>query len=129
MISERPLSPHLGVYRFLLPMVLSITHRASGVFLAMGSLLLVYWLMSAAAGPASYAQAEAVFGSLVGRLALIAWTVALYYHLCNGIRHLFWDIGKGFAIADAYRSAYLVLGATVVLTAMTWFAILTGGVA
>lgn len=110
-------------------MVLSITHRASGVFLAMGSLLLVYWLMSTAAGPASYAQAEAVFGSLVGRLALIAWTVALYYHLCNGIRHLFWDIGKGFAIADAYRSAYLVLGATVVLTAMTWFAILTGGVA
>ncbi|MCC6202160.1 MAG: succinate dehydrogenase, cytochrome b556 subunit [Gammaproteobacteria bacterium] len=129
MTAPRPLSPHLQVYRFLLPMAMSITHRATGVFLGLGSLLLVCWLTAAAAGPEPYAQVAAIIGSLPGMLALIAWTVALYYHLCNGIRHLFWDVGKGFAIADAYRSGYLVLGATAFLTILTWVVILSGGTA
>lgn len=110
-------------------MAMSITHRASGMFLALGSLLLVCWLTSAAAGPDAYARVAALLGSLIGKLALFGWTVALYYHLCNGIRHLFWDVGKGFAIAAAYRSGYLVLAATAVLSVLTWLVILSGGAA
>jgi succinate dehydrogenase / fumarate reductase cytochrome b subunit len=129
MATERPLSPHLDVYRFQLPMVLSITHRMSGVFLGIGSLLLVYWLLAVAAGPEAYARAESVFGSVIGQLALVAWTFALYFHLCNGIRHLCWDVGRGYAIQDAYRSGYLVIAGTLVLTAVTWIGIWTGGAA
>jgi succinate dehydrogenase / fumarate reductase cytochrome b subunit len=129
MTAPRPLSPHLQVYRFLLPMAMSITHRATGMFLALGSLILVCWLTAAAAGPDSYARIAAAVASLPGKLALFAWTVALYYHLCNGVRHLFWDVGKGFTIAAAYRSGYLVLAATAVLSLLTWLVILSGGAA
>jgi len=117
---DRPLSPHLQIYRPQLTAALSILHRASGVFLAIGSLQLVYWLNALAQGPDSYAQAQAIFGSPVGQLILLPWVLALFYHLCNGIRHLFWDMGLGFEITSVYASGKLVVVAAVVLTLITY---------
>ncbi len=117
----RPLSPHLQIYRPQLTSVLSITHRATGVALAVGTLLLVWWLVAAATGPEAFAFVQEVLGSLIGRLVLLGWTLALFYHLCNGIRHLFWDIGRGYELRSAYASGWLVLIAAVVLTALAWY--------
>lgn len=117
---SRPLSPHLQVYRPQLTSVLSITHRISGVALAVGTPLLVYWLMALAAGRENYERAAALFGSPLLQLALFAWTWALFYHLCNGIRHLWWDAGRGMEIEAVYRSGHLVLGGSVALTLVTW---------
>ncbi len=114
--SNRPLSPHLQIYKPQLTALLSIAHRASGVFLVIGTLLLVYWLTALAQGPESYAQAQAFLGSFFGRLILFPWVFALFYHLCNGIRHLFWDMGIGFEIATVYASGKLVVAAAAVLT-------------
>src|SRR5436190_23067696 len=87
-MAPRPLSPHLQIYRPQLTSILSITHRAAGVALAVGTLLLVYWVVAAASGPAAYATAQACIGSWIGRLVLFGWSAALVYHLANGIRHL-----------------------------------------
>jgi len=114
--TDRPLSPHLQVYKPQLTAVLSIAHRGSGVFLVIGTLLLVYWLTSLAQGQASYEQAQAFFGSIPGRIILFPWVLALFYHLCNGIRHLFWDMGSGFEITTVYASGKLVVVASIALT-------------
>ena len=118
--AKRPLSPHLQVYRPQLTSVLSITHRLSGVALGVGTLLLVYWLASAAAGPEAFENAQSFVGSFLGRLLLFGWTLGLFFHLCNGIRHLFWDIGMGFELDDVYRSGWTVVVATAVLSLLTW---------
>ena len=117
---NRPLSPHLQVYRPQLTSVLSILHRITGVALLVGTLLLIYWLAAAAAGPEAFETARGVIGSVLGRLFLFGWTVALFYHLCNGIRHLFWDAGYGFELEAAYRSGWLVVGASSVLRLASW---------
>ncbi len=117
---SRPLSPHLQVYRPEWTMVLSISHRITGVGLAAGTLLLVYWLAAAAAGPEAFDTAQEVIGSWIGRLFLFGWTFALFYHLCNGIRHLFWDGGYGFELETAYRSGLAVLAGSGVLTLLSW---------
>ena len=117
---NRPLSPHLQVYRPQLTSSLSILHRITGVGLALGTLLLVYWLAAAAGGPESFESAQGFFGSFFGQLILFAWSIALFYHLCNGIRHLFWDAGLGFELPEVYRSGWVVVGATGVLTLLTW---------
>jgi len=100
--------------------LMSITHRATGVALSFGLILLAYWLGAAAYGPAAYATAASLIGSPIGYLVLFGFTVALYYHLCNGIRHLLWDAGWGFEIPQAYKSGYIVLVATAALTVVTW---------
>lgn len=123
----RPLSPHLQVYRWSLTMAMSILHRATGIALSVGSVLLVFWLAALAAGPDAFATAQAVVGSPIGLLLLFGWSVALFYHLCNGIRHLFWDIGMGFEKAQARRSGWLTLASTVALTALAWGVGLSGG--
>lgn len=117
---SRPLSPHLQVYRWQLTMVLSIVHRATGVFLTFGTLLLAYWLLALAAGPEAYARAQAFMGSWIGLVLLFLWTGALFYHLCNGIRHLFWDAGCGYDIPQAYASGRAVVIAAIVLTILSW---------
>lgn len=117
---KRPLSPHLQVYRWQLTSVLSITHRGTGILLTLGTLLLVYWLLAIAAGPGAYESAQALLGSWLGKAVLFLWTLALYYHLCNGIRHLFWDAGFGFELKTVYASGMAVVIATVVLTVVTW---------
>jgi len=117
---DRPLSPHLQIYKMPFTAVLSISHRITGVVMAVGTLVLAYWLVSAAYGPDAYATAQAVLGSVPGRLLLFGWSVALFYHLCNGIRHMFWDAGMGFEIRDAVKSGYITVGAALVLTILAW---------
>ena len=114
--SNRPLSPHLEIYKPQLTSLLSVAHRGSGIFLVIGTLLLVYWFLALADGPESYAQAQAFFGSAFGQLILFPWVFALFYHLCNGIRHLFWDIGMGFEIETLYLSGKIVVVTSTGLT-------------
>ncbi len=118
--SERPLSPHLQVYRPQLTSILSILNRLTGVGLAVGTLLLVYWLAAAASGPDAFATAQDLVGSFLGRLLLFGWTFSLFYHLCNGVRHMAWDAGYGFELEQIYRSGWFVVGASVVLTLGFW---------
>ncbi len=117
---NRPLSPHLGIYRWQLTMLLSISHRASGIALSLGSFLLLYWLIALACGPQTYAQAQAMIGSWLGLLILLGFSVALFFHLCNGIRHLMWDFGAGLSREEAHRSGVIVVIATIVLTVLAW---------
>ena len=116
----RPLSPHLQVYRWQLTSVLSILHRATGVALSVGAILLVWWLVAAAAGPGPYSTVQGFFGSWFGLVLLFGWTVSLFYHLCNGIRHLWWDTGQGLELGAVYVSGWAVLAAAFVLTALSW---------
>ena len=117
---NRPLSPHLQVYKPQLTSVLSITHRATGIALAVGTLLLVCWLLAAATGESAFEDVQAFNGSWIGKLLLFGWSYALFYHMCNGLRHLFWDAGKGFELEDAYRSGWLVVAASASLTLLSW---------
>ena len=117
---NRPLSPHLGIYRWQWTMALSILHRMTGIVLAAGTLLLVYWLWAAASGPESYFRANLLIGGWFGRLCLFGWSGALFYHLFNGIRHLMWDAGKGFALKTAYVSGLFVVIAALAATVLTW---------
>jgi succinate dehydrogenase / fumarate reductase cytochrome b subunit len=120
--AERPLSPHLSIYKPQLTSVLSITHRGMGLALSVGSLALVWWLVAAASSDAAYAAAQSFWGSWLGVLLLLGWTYALFFHLCNGIRHLFWDAGWGFELKTTYASGWTVVAASVVLTLITWIA-------
>ena len=116
----RPLSPHLQVYKPQITSVLSILHRITGVALAVGSLLLVWWLIAVASGAEAFDVAQGFIGSWIGRLLLFGWSFALFYHLCNGIRHLFWDAGKGFELATVARSGWAVIAAASSLTLIAW---------
>lgn len=127
MHKERPLSPHLQVYRPQLTSMLSIMHRGTGIFLALGTPLLVFWLMTLASGPQAYAEMQQCFSNWFVQLVLFGWTFALFYHLCNGIRHLFWDIGKGFELDNLYKSGWAVVACAFALTALTVCAALLGG--
>ncbi len=127
MQKERPLSPHLQVYRPQLTSMLSILHRGTGIFLALGTPLLVYWLVTIAAGPAAYAELQECLSHWFAKLVLFGWTFALFYHLCNGIRHLFWDSGKGYEIEVVYKSGWTVLATSIVLTLITFYLALSGG--
>ena len=116
----RPTSPHVGIYRWQIGNTLSILHRATGVALALGLPALCYWLMSLAGGELSYAAAVRVFASPVGILVLVGWTFAFLYHLLNGVRHLFWDVGHGFERPQRHVSGWLVVFGSIVLTAGVW---------
>jgi succinate dehydrogenase / fumarate reductase cytochrome b subunit len=123
MAKPRPLSPHLQVYRPQLTSVLSITHRASGVVLTTGTIILALWLISVAISPETFAVMASIVGHPLGQFVLFGYSVALFYHALNGIRHLSWDLGFGLTIPDVYRSGYVVLGATCGLTALLWFSV------
>ncbi|MBV9585749.1 MAG: succinate dehydrogenase, cytochrome b556 subunit [Alphaproteobacteria bacterium] len=118
--APRPLSPHLQVYRWTLPMTMSILHRATGIALSLGTILLVLWLVAAASGPVPYGHVQGFIGSWIGLLLLFGWSVSLFYHLCNGIRHLWWDTGQGLELPAVYGSGWVVLAATAVLTVLAW---------
>lgn len=117
---NRPLSPHLQIYRPQLTSVMSIVHRITGVALAVGTLLLAWWLIAAAGGPSAFGAVQEFLGSWIGRLLLFGWSFALFYHLCNGIRHLFWDAGLGFELKTVYASGYAAAAAAGVLTLIAW---------
>jgi len=110
----------LQVYKPQLTSVLSITHRGTGIALAIGTVVLMYWLLSLAAGPAAYASASAVLGSVIGQLVLVAFTFSFCYHLCNGMRHLFWDIGMGFEMETVYASGKAVVVVSIIMTVVAW---------
>jgi succinate dehydrogenase / fumarate reductase cytochrome b subunit len=120
MAKPRPLSPHLQVYRPQLTTVMSIMHRATGVVLATGTVLLAAWLLALASGPAVFAVMAGLVGHPLGQFVLFGYSVALFYHALNGVRHLGWDIGLGLTLTDVYRNGYLVLGATFALTILFW---------
>lgn len=124
---NRPLSPHLQVYKPQLTSVMSITHRATGLLLALGLVALSYWLAAVAAGGQAYAGAVAFFGGWPGTLLVVLWTAAVSYHLLNGIRHLFWDAGLGFELSQVYRSGWAVVIGTVLVTCLALVALLAGG--
>jgi succinate dehydrogenase / fumarate reductase cytochrome b subunit len=119
---QRPLSPFMigPYYKPQLTSMLSITHRLTGLAMAFGTVFVTAWVMSAAAGAESYACFTSAAKSILGRLLMFAFSWALLYHLCNGIRHLFWDMGRGFELKDAYTSGYTVVAASAALTVLTW---------
>ena len=123
---ERPLSPHLQVYRWQITMTMSILHRVSGVILTVGAFALACWLLAVAAGGEQYARVAHALASPLGKLALFGFSLALVFHLLNGIRHLAWDAGQGFEIPEFYRSGWTVAVLTVVFTAAIWFFALGG---
>ncbi len=117
---QRPLSPHLQVYRPQLTSVLSIFHRITGMALVGGLVLLAWWLTAAAAGPGAFGVVQAFLGSWFGLLVLFGVSFALFYHLCNGVRHLIWDSGHLLEIEAVYRSGWVMLGSAVALTVAAW---------
>ena len=123
MAKPRPLSPHLQVYRPQLTSVMSIMHRASGAVLATGSLLVALWLVALAAGTTVFNPVADAIQHPLGQLVVLGYSLALVYHGLNGIRHLMWDLRIGLEIKQVYQSGYLVLGLTVLVTAMLWVAV------
>jgi succinate dehydrogenase / fumarate reductase cytochrome b subunit len=123
-MSARPLSPHLSVYRFMYTMALSILHRITGLLLSLGLLVLIYWLMSASLGELSYGSAVTVLSAPLFRVLLLGWLAAYAYHFCNGIRHLLWDVGVGFEKKQARASAWIVIIAALLITAVAGYLLL-----
>lgn len=120
--SERPVSPHLQVYRWKLHMTLSILHRATGVVLGLGALIVAWWLVAIASGPAAYAGFRAAMGHPLGQVILFGFTYALMLHLLNGIRHLFWDAGIGFKLENVRKSGLAVVILSILLALGIWAA-------
>ena len=119
-VPQRPLSPHLGIYRWQLTMALSIVHRLSGVFLSLGAILLVVVLMAIATGPTEFITIQEWLCHPIGQALLIAWTIALFIHLANGVRHLIWDAGWGLELSTANQSGVWVILFALAATAITW---------
>lgn len=126
---QRPLSPHLQVYRPQITSVLSITHRFTGIALTFGALVFTYWLTAATYGESSFAAAQALLGSWFGQLVLWGVLFALYYHLANGIRHLVWDSGKGFELPTLRKTGMAVVIFAVAMTVLTLALIYSKGAA
>lgn len=124
MPQARPLSPHLQIYRWQIQMVISIVHRATGIALAAGTVLLVCLLAGLAAGPEAYAKVQACAGSLIGQILLFGWTWSLAFHLLNGLRHLLEDTGRGYAIKSFIQTGWIVVIGSLVLTALVWACVL-----
>lgn len=118
--NKLPLSPHLQIYRLPLTALISIAHRAAGVVLGFGAMVLVWVLAAAANSPETYAIAHQHLGAWYGQIFLFGLVFSLYLHFCNGIRHLFWDVGLGFELETVDITAKLVIFVTLVLTVATW---------
>ena len=118
--TRRPLSPHLQVYRPMLTMMMSITHRITGAGLYFGTLLLAWWLIAAATGPAAFATASWFMGTIIGRLILFGFTWALLHHMIGGIRHLIWDTGAMFDKHTSTKMAYVSFALSIALTLLVW---------
>ncbi|MEN8237152.1 MAG: succinate dehydrogenase, cytochrome b556 subunit [Pseudomonadota bacterium] len=120
MSHKRPLSPHLQIYKPQLTSVLSIMHRLTGVFLSAGAVVFALWILSLAQGPEYFKCMQWFTYHFIGRTFLLAWTFAFFYHLCNGIRHLFWDAGYGYELPQVYKSGWAVVLSSFALTFATW---------
>ncbi len=124
---NRPLSPHLDIYKLPLTGIISISHRITGIGLSVGTLLLACWLIAAATGEESFTNINSFLGSWFGMILMFLWSSAFFFHLSNGLRHLFWDTGRGLDKVDAEKSTKAVLISTAVLTVLTWIIALAGG--
>ncbi|MDH3388118.1 MAG: succinate dehydrogenase, cytochrome b556 subunit [Gammaproteobacteria bacterium] len=118
--SKYPTSPHLQIYRLPLTALLSITHRITGVILALGCIVLVWVLAAAAQGAAAYDALAPHLASWYGQVYLFGFIFSLYLHFCNGVRHLFWDVGYGFELETVDLTAKLAIALAVILTVATW---------
>lgn len=118
---ERPLSPHLQVYRPQITMVMSILHRITGVVLSFGAFGIVWWLMAVATGPAAYARFMACATSIPGLVVVFGALFCVVYHFFNGLRHLAWDVGLGFEIPQFYKTGWTVAILTAICTLALWF--------
>ena len=123
--NERPLSPHLQIYKLELPMVLSGLHRITGIALSVGSILLVAWISSAVHSAEAFASMNRFLGGFIGQFVLFGWTFSLIYHSVSGVRHLIWDTGRLLEVGQINSSSKIVLAITIVLTLLAW--ILGGG--
>jgi succinate dehydrogenase / fumarate reductase cytochrome b subunit len=121
--NDRPLSPHLSIYRWPVTMASSILHRGTGVALAVGFIVFVGWLFDAALGPDTYDAFTGFMGSGPGMLLLVGWSYAFFYHLCNGVRHLVWDSGRGLGKRASTASGWLVIVLSIVVTALFWLVV------
>jgi succinate dehydrogenase / fumarate reductase cytochrome b subunit len=117
---ERPLSPHMSIWRWHITMASSILHRATGVALYVGALILAGWALALASGPVGYDRYVELLGSPLGRLVLFGLTVSIFYHLANGVRHLFWDAGEGFTPKTASMTAAAAMTFAVVISVFVW---------
>jgi succinate dehydrogenase / fumarate reductase cytochrome b subunit len=118
-VAERPLSPHLQIYRLTLTMAMSIAHRLTGIALYFGTLVLAWWL-NAAAGPNGYAKFQAFAGSWIGRIILFGYTWAIIHHMLGGIRHLIWDTGRGFGPNEREWLAAANIVGSIAITIILW---------
>jgi succinate dehydrogenase / fumarate reductase, cytochrome b subunit len=122
----RPISPFLfppmGPYRWQMTSTISILHRLSGLALGFGALLLTWWLLALLGEPSDFDAVQNFLGSIFGRILLLGWTWALFFHLSNGIRHLVWDTGHALTLPNVYRGGWMVIILSVVLTLATWVA-------
>lgn len=119
--ADRPVSPHLQIYKLQITSALSILHRLTGIALGLGALLLAWWLIAAASGAGAFAVVQGFIASILGRLILLGFTWAFFYHLCNGIRHLTWDAGYGFDLTTTERTGWSAVIGSIVLTLAAWF--------
>ncbi len=127
-VAARPLSPHLTIYRPMLTMMMSIVHRITGAALYFGLLLLAWWLIATASGPAAYGTFQGFIDSFIGRVILFGYTWALIHHMLGGVRHLIWDTGRGFGPSEREWLTVATLVGSIGLTALIWIvALVTGG--
>lgn len=118
--ANRPLSPHLQIYRLILTMVMSILHRMTGAALYFGMILLAWWLIAAASGEAYFDWVNGLFGSIIGRILLLGFTWALMHHALGGVRHLIWDTGHGFSETARRGLSWATLFGGLALTLIIW---------
>ena len=118
--AERPLSPHLQIYKPSITMVTSILHRITGAALFFGTLLLVIFLVALASGKTSFTTVQAIYGSFLGKLVLFGYTWALFMHMCGGLRHFIWDTGAGLERETRLKLGWATLIGSLALTALAW---------
>jgi succinate dehydrogenase / fumarate reductase cytochrome b subunit len=117
---KRPLSPHLQVYKIQLTSLLSILHRGTGIVLFGGAILCTLWFLALADGPQSYEMMRTFLHHPLGLILLLGLSFSFFYHLCNGMRHLLWDVGMGYDLSDVYKTGWIVIGFSFTLTGFAW---------
>ena len=125
--SKRPLSPHLQIYRLPLPALMSISHRLSGIILVTGTVLLTFWLVMLASGEESFQLARLIIGHPLTQIILMGYSLALFYHGLNGVRHLFWDAGIGVNIPAIMKTGFWVIAFSIIATILFWVTLYIGG--